>query len=321
MHGDHASGETDLAASVSTESKKIIRLTSRTSIILLICAIIGTAILLVIPIPEARHHRFFAGLLNLGHVPLFALVAALVFAAIGRKLWTLIFLFVLVTGGELIQSLAPGRTPDVDDLLHGLIGVAIAWIWMGSKGVSRSPWRELITVGLLIQPVFDIGRGLLDVALGVYQFPMLCDFSTPGQHFRWQPNGARVRFTRLPDGTPAGKLYFPDHSWEYRGSEFIPVRTDWRGFKSLEIECESPELLPLFITIRDQRKVNNYDNRFNISNQLPPGRHVIRIPLEAIQKGPKETPLDLSKIDSVNIYIAKKDAPRTMYIRRVELVR
>ena len=321
MHGDHASRETDLASSVPTESKKMIRFTTRTSIILLICAVLGTGILLVIPIPDARHHRIVTGMLNLGHIPLFAVVAFIAFTVLGRNLWTVAALVALVTGGELIQGLAPGRTPDIDDLVHGLLGVGITWVWTGKSRWSRFPRRELATVALMLLPIYQIGPGLLDVGLGLWQFPMLCDFTTPGQERRWIPNGVRIREVQWPDGTTVGRLAFRPNRWEYPGSEFIPVLCDWRGYSALEIEIESSELIPLLLTVRDQRPEQSYDGRFNLSYHYPPGKHVIRLPLEAIRTAPKDAPLDLSRMDSVNFFIEQKDTPRTMIIRQIRLVK
>lgn len=300
---------------------KMIRLGRWSSILPVVAVVALAAFLLVIPIPSARHHRWLHAFLNLGHVPLFALVTWVALVAWGRKPWVAALAAGLVAAGEAIQGFAPGRSVDFHDLIAGWAGVVIAWLW-SAKETGRIPIRLAISGLALGVPIFDHARDLVDVPLGVWQAPVLADFSTWGQERRWRGRHGKVTRVRLPDGSWGGRLEFLSGSDDgYSGAEFIPVVTDWSGYQTLQITFDSPATIELNLSIRDRRTETGYDERYNTSGRFNQNRHILVYPLPKIARALRNRPLDLARMDSINFFIESKQGPGSITIRRIELLK
>jgi hypothetical protein len=294
----------------------MIRLARLPSILIISLSLALVAGLLLIPIPSARHHRFLTAVLNFGHVPLFAILAWIIFRVLGRSWTTLGTLMMLVVVGEWIQVWAPGRTPDWSDAEHGLVGVAIAWL---------AEWREKRTLVrwalggiLLLLPMARLGPELADVVVGWREFPVLASFERSVQIERWKLHGASLRRVVLADGTAAGELRLNDQD-EFPGAELVPVVADWRGWKTLCLEFEIDQPTTLMVTIRDQRPANGYTERFNVEKKFEAGRHRWSWSLNEIEKAPGGKDLNLSKIDSINLFVDRSQRGTKINIVRVEL--
>lgn len=292
----------------------IIPTATKASIAIAAAAIATTAVLLAIPIPDARHHRVLNSILNLGHVPLFAVLATIAFWLFGARIIVGAALVGLAAAGELFQSRLPGRTMDWHDLLHGVVGIALAWLWW--RGLGKVAWRIAGTVALLLLPLVDLGPNLFDALQAKYQFPVLCDSSGLFERYRWKPRQARIVH---PEGITS--IAFDSGSDEYPGSEFVPIQGDWSDYETLVLEFEIEQPLEVNLSILDQREAFGYEQRFNFSQSFEPGRHRLVLSLADIANGATSKPLDLTRMDSLNFFISVGQAPAVMQIHRMELAR
>ncbi len=295
---------------------KMIRLAPLPSILIISLALLVAAGLLMIPIPSARHHRFLTAVLNLGHVPLFALLAWIIFGVLGRSWIAFGALVMLVVVGEWIQVWAPGRTPDWSDAEHGVVGVALAWLagWSGKRKLV--PW--ILGGAMMLVPIVRLGPELADGVVGWREFPTLASFDWSFQSERWKTHGASIERVVLADGLPAGQLRLDDRV-EYPGAELVPVVVDWRGWKTLCLEFEIDRPATLLVTIRDQRSTNGFAERFNAEKRFEAGRHRWDWSLSEIAKTPGGRDLDLSKIDSINLFVDRRDWESRIQVVRVWL--
>jgi hypothetical protein len=294
----------------------MIRLGGRASILLVLMACAIVALVLVIPIPAARHHRLLNAVLNLGHVPLFAFLGWIVLRLLGNSVWTVGGLVAVVIGGEWIQIWAPGRTPDWVDAEHGFIGIAIAWsAWM----LAHRPAIALLMGAVLFAvPLARVVPEMGDVASGWSDFPVLARFDQPWSERRWKTHGATLELEKDAAGGWFGSLRL-DGDDEFPGAELVPVATDWRGWSRLMMEIELDAELNLFLTVRDQRPTFGFGERFNGERKLGAGRQCWELPLAEVEKTPGGRPLNLAEIDSINLFVSPQDAGRAIKIRRVWL--
>jgi hypothetical protein len=303
-------------SATSPEPRKMIRLGPRASILLVLIATAITLLLLVIPIPPARHHRLLTALLNLGHVPLFAILAWLVFEIWGRSVGTLIGLIAIVFFGEWIQIWAPGRTADWSDAEHGVVGIAIAWLL--SMRVSRALMIGFV-IALLAFPMARAIPEIGDVIRGWKEFPILARFEHGSTLGRWKTHGATLDRRVNSAGMPIGTLTL-NHEDEYPGAELVPIVTDWQKADRLVIEFSVDRPLHLFVTIRDQRSEIGYAERFSGDKSFDAGRHSWEFTVSELQKTPGGVPLDLGRIDSINLFAEAKDAGAVVHLERVKLI-
>lgn len=296
-----------------TRPTTIIPTASTASIVVMGLLVAATAVLLAIPIPDARHHRVANALLNLGHVPLFALLAATALSLFGNgSLLVCVLLVATAAIGELLQAWLPGRAADLQDLVHGVVGIGIAWLWWSRK--PRFAWRVAGTFALVAIPLVHIGPNLFDALRAKRQFPVLSNFSGPFEAQRWQ-----LRQARLVTGDGPAGLIFQSGPDEYPGAEIVPIVADWRDYKTLEMDFQLDEPLDLNLSIRDQRPEQGFAERYNFSRRFDPGRHLLRLSLADVAQGASARPLDLSQVDSVNLFISNSQAPASIRLHQIEL--
>jgi hypothetical protein len=297
----------------------MIRLITVPSIPLILTATLLVGIALLVPIPSARHHRMLTALLNLGHVPLFAGLAWLVFRRTRALGWGLpaLGLVAAVILGELIQVWSPGRTPDRIDAEHGLIGIALAWLLGRREPPGR--WSWVAAIGLMAIPCVRLAPEMLDVVRGWSRFPVLASFASVEELARWKTHGATIERAER-DGEAVGRI-LPTAGDEFPGAEFIPVVADWRAWHKVIVDLAVDQETTLYATVRDQRREQGYAERFNDERRLTPGRHRWEWKLDDLARTPGGRNLDLSRIDSINLYVNQNQSNVRIDVFRIELLR
>jgi hypothetical protein len=113
----------------------------------------------------------------------------------------------------------------------------------------------------------------------------------------------------------------------YSGANFLWPISDWRGFTALELDVFNPggHELTLKITISDAlHAATGYKttDRFATSLELPPQQSVhIRIELEDVKNSPTTRRMDLSQINSLNLFIARPKSDFVFMLDNLRLVR
>ena len=288
--------------------------------------VIAAAVLLCLPLPLDWRTAWRSKLLDLGHVPLFALLTVCAYRSglFGR--WSALGLATIVAGcGELVQQVVH-RSSDVADFLRGVIGAVLGILWLGvvdrPRTLQRLCFTSALTAVLLGWPVADALPKLWDAYAAYRSFPVLCDFQSRWESARWAKE--HVTMDRVPDDQEGGRwlgrmVFYPDARGS-GGAVLFPVVRDWTNYRQLCCEFSFiGEPLSILISIRDGRKVSGPLKRFDLEREYTAGEHRITIDLSALARGEQFAPLDLSRVESFHYVVGNIDQPRTVYLRSVRL--
>lgn len=279
-----------------------------------------TAILLMIPLPPRWLSPAVGKLLDFGHVPLFAALAIVIEKLTGRRRVAILLCIVAAAGAESLQYLT-GRTGNWPDLIRGLIGTVVGLQILNAFEPEKAGRRakELFIAAMIgAGPVLETIPVLADEWSARSSFPVLADFRSRFELERWRPYQATI--ARKPEGAGhVGELHLDPGPSPYSGAEFFTISEDWSTMKSLAVTfrvIDGP--ITLAMTIRDHRASLEHNDRFNYSGRFDEGEHTITLPLATIAAGPKTSPLDLTWMRSINLFIEATRA-RTLDVISIRL--
>ncbi len=111
-----------------------------------------------------------------------------------------------------------------------------------------------------------------------------------------------------------GRLHYP-------GVAFNDFPTDLTGARSLSIDFFNDASFPLELVVRidDIDSGEEYDNRYNGSFTLRPGKNRVVIALSDVRTGPANRRLDLSRISRFLLFLHRPPGPFTLYVDRIDL--
>lgn len=302
-------------------------------VIFAIC--LGFALLLFVRGPGADAPRVYQEIWDTGHLPAFGFFSWLLLSSrrVQRLSWPirglLVTVFCLVSGFlvEGLQLLV-GRDFEVKDIINDLLG---GWSAFLVRIATDKYNRRRVRIAALPLVAVALAGGLrmlfmvsIDYWTFQRQFPVLCDYETPFELMRWDTCGAEL--AREHAVVRTGK-----HAMRIR---FFPVRdpdatlrgfpSDWRGFGSLNLSIYNPtdhdQLINLMLY--DQRQVDSemeYLDRYNREIALPPGWNDINVRLADVRNAPRDRKTDLSRIDSLSIFLHGPEHPVDLFLDSVRL--
>jgi hypothetical protein len=291
------------------------------AVLFLCVAVVG----LLMPLPNQYRSPWVAKLLDLAHVPVFALVAVCLWWLLGRKLWLAFGLAALVAVAAEIGQGFTGRSSDPLDVVRGVLGALIGALF---TQVASQPfqWRRLVfhlalAIALAAWPVWDCGPVVLDAWWAYRSFPVLSDFQSPWEPLRWYTKGARLE--RQPTGGDSegweGRLQVFPHEGANEVILF-PILKDWSDYRRLHCTLSfAGAPLRLLISVRDGGKVKAPRRRFDLERDYPAGRHCIVIDLQELTAGERFAPVDISRIQSLHIVVTQMKEPRTLLLEGIYL--
>ncbi|MCI0462950.1 MAG: hypothetical protein L0Z62_38885 [Gemmataceae bacterium] len=283
-------------------------------------AVALTALLLLVPFPAGSGGGWRGKLLDLGHVPLFAALAAWLWLALGRRwTWPVVITLTLAAVAELAQD-AVGRSGNVADFVRSALGVAAAVVlvraWRRPRTTLRVAGHSLALVAVLAWPLADALPWLLDAWEGYQAFPTLADFGTARQELRWGRRQASLR--REPDpGQPAGwsaRLDLLPGPERYPSAALKPVLRDWSDYRL--VACSFTvvgEPLRLVISIRGRSTHHQFEKTYG------PGKHTVRVDLAEVARRARPEPLDLTDVRLFQVFTYQPARTRTIYLHRIWL--
>ncbi|MBC7964291.1 MAG: hypothetical protein H7Z17_00070 [Fuerstia sp.] len=309
-------------------------------------AVILAAVLLF-PFPQTG--RYSSQLFNLAHAPsffaTFLLVAGLLdpscigFSDAWHRILPLgvvrlmILVSVLLVVGvacEVLQGFV-GRSPSVSDVMANGCGLVAGLFWCFGRRQTARLRRiglSMIAGGLLLTASLSSILELYDCWLQHRDFPLLASFERSRELHTWHAQNATIEPSAewQTDGSAslevrglAGK--------NYSGANFLWPIADWRGFTALELDVFNPggNPLTLKITISDNlHAATGYEStdRFATSVELPPQQDVhIRIELKDVENSPATRQMDLSQINSLNLFIGRPKSDFVFMLDNVRLVK
>lgn len=280
--------------------------------------------------------RFYTDLWDLGHVFLFAVFSYLLtrdWKYLSKKSFFTQSWFILVIClfigiiTELIQ-VKFDRTPDIGDLGRDVLGAFLAFFFFASSRfqISKKFLRisQIILIFLFLFALYPLTRSLVDEKISYIQFPILSDFETPFEKYRWDAYHVNIGIDRTHARSGKASLKVKLNTNKYTGVflKFFP--SNWKGYTSFNFSIYNPEPDSLMITCRINdsyhwKRDYEYSDRFNERYYLKSGWNDISISLENIKKAPKSRYMDLAKIDLIGIFAVRLPKPRTIYIDGVKL--
>jgi VanZ family protein len=287
--------------------------------------------------PGYHSSRSYQHFWDLGHIFFFAILTFLLLSLWqtlakksfpGQCIRIVLITLILGTAIEIFQY-GFSRTPDAGDMVRNLIGSSLA-LFFGAPLRKTIPAKKLRILQLLTALIFMVGLLPLSIALtdewtAKKQFPVLSDFETPFERYRWRGEA----------------VYSIDHGIAYHGKSSLKVQLDtteysgvgltyfprdWQNYEALTISVYNPASKPIKITCRvhDRRHTEGpqlYSDRFNKSYVLDKGWNIIKINLEEIANAPKTRQMNISQIYNLGIFAVQLPEPRIIFIDNVRLIK
>jgi len=300
---------------------------SRRLIFLCTFVLLAAALLFVpLPIPPTYAGRTLE---NAGHTPLFLIATFAVFFVLrhdlrieGARLYALAGLIGVGAGllSEIIQK-PLRRDASWEDVFADAVGVAcalaLAALFDRRAAIGRGTRLAASLVALAcffvyLEPIVSMARAYLHRN---GQFPVLADFSSSTELYWVVGYGINRDIVR-------GALDVEFDADTFPGLSLHEPVADWQGFKTLVIDVENPETVPLYLGVRvhDRRHGKTYYDRFNRRFELAgTERRELRVPLEEIQRAPRERLMDMGHISDITLFRSGKKGSRRVRIYTVRL--
>ena len=249
---------------------------------------------------------------NAGHTPLFFLVTLGVLYALrddgrfaGPRLYAIAGMVGAGTGflSELIQMpLARDASwEDVGaDAVGAVLALAVYAVFDRRSNLRRRHRGAAILlacacIAIYVTPIVRMARAYVHRN---GQFPVLADFHSRIELY-WTVSIGVNR--EIVDDVLQVDLIAEN----YPGVSFHEPVPDWRGYKTLVIEVENPDVVALNLGVRvhDRLHKRAFRDRFNRHFPLAPKeRRTLNIPLEDIHHGPRDRLMDMAHISDVTLY-------------------
>jgi len=282
------------------------------------------------PHPTMLWHEVF----NLGHIPLFGLVAVLALEAsralmpglsarpFSHYLVAFVFVAVISLVSEVIQLDLPGRKAEVQDAVHNLIGAVCFLAIRYAFDTNYRSQANRVPRGLSSWDLIELAwrYGMRAAA-----FPVVVDFDS-----RWQQpflSLPRAGLATVPApgewrskaGQTVAELSFPHERWP--GVTVREPYPDWDGYRTLRVQIFSPnnQVVPLTFRIDDARHNQEHRDRFNRTVNIEPGPNDISISLEDVRKAPADREMDLGDISQIILFTNMPEEPLSLYLSDVWL--
>ena len=312
----------------------------------LIVAGIACLLTIVLLFPFPMSGRYWTELFNLAHAPSFLLAFLLVAGLFdpacigfpqswhrilplgtGRLLVLVCVLIVLGVACEILQG-SVGRSPSVSDVIANGCGVTAGMFWCFSRQFRTRTSRigfSLIAVGLLFAAIWSPIFELHDCYLQHKDFPMLASFERPRELHMWCSHEAAIHQTTTWSTQGSASLCVRGAAGtEYPGAKLQWPIHNWNEATALEMDVFNPgdNPLTLAISIADEFHAasgNATTDRFGTSVELPSGQPVhVRIELTEVRNAPASRRMDMTRIESLNLFIVR---PKTDIMFMVDSIR
>ncbi|HPF70444.1 MAG TPA: carbohydrate binding domain-containing protein [Candidatus Krumholzibacteria bacterium] len=284
-----------------------------------------------VPIPVmARRNVLVSTLGDRLHIVLPACIMLMLYwkGPLRGNLWIAAVATALVGGAiEFIQPFFD-RTPLLHDWLLDLVGVGMVLGWVGWRGHRRRSGLVLITA-LLVFTAWGLrslpGR-MVASADARKRFPVIENFEDGHVWNLWSNNDScELHMPREAafDGRRGLRLVGgPPEHWP--GATMRRFPHDWRGFAALELKVRTttPGRDAVRFHVRLDDFAGTHDHEWvTTSFTATPVWKTVTVPLVDRTTDRKGRPFDVSDVDAITIFLSRPDAPTTIEIDDIRLVR
>ena len=236
----------------------------------------------------------------------------------------------LVLGGicEVLQQFV-GRATSLSDMLANGCGLLASLCWCVGRLVnsqSKKLIASIMTAALLLIPSWSPGFELRECVLQRNEFPLLASFERPRELNAWFAHEATIEqsTTWYCDGSASMQVNGLAGT-KHPGANFQGLISDWHEFTALELDVFNPGDKPLslrFSIFDSHHHASGYDpaERFGQTAELPAGEAShIRIDLADVRNAPADRVMDMSHIQSLNLFVVRPDADFAFLVDNVRL--
>ncbi len=295
---------------------------------LLLAVLAPLALALLAPLDIQRNIAWWEALLDLAHVPVFALVTWLLYATNPAGLlprraaltFAVITALVAAAGIELLQS-CTGRSASLNDLANGAFGIAAAALVL----THRPVFAALILFAALLNTLPPLVAQTRARLWRAQHFPMLGDFESDAELPLWLTDEHDLLLSgapreRVPLHATRGRfaLRVPGRQVNWPGVRLLCADQDWSRYSTLAFDLYSEDGgFTLAVRIDDAGSSGHHD-RFNTALTVQPGANSFRLPFTEITRTPTRA-LDLRKIRRLVFFELHAAQPHTFYLDNVRL--
>ncbi len=312
---------------------------------LLFLAAVGARLWVRAPGRPPRPTLMWTAAYDLGHIPLFGLMALCLLEASrallgGRRTvagnhYLVAFLLVAVISllSELAQFGVVGREAQARDALHNLIG---AGTFLSLRAVfTRRHWgpgdtlnRQLLFAAAVLVLLLATWPLLLlswHYGMRAAALPVVADFASAWQ----QPFLYAPRVTREVVPAPAGwveRAGDPITRVEFRPLPWpgIVLREpwpDWSAYGALrfQVYSELAEPRTLVLWIEDAAHTGHRRDRYEHGFKVKPGLNEFTVPIETLRNAPADREMALERINFLMLFTRRPAEPFALYLGEIRL--
>ncbi len=276
-----------------------------------------------------------AGILDFCHVPMFALIAAMVLWWMGGGRWAglkagiyvecflLILIFAILS--ETIQHFLPDRSFQLGDIASDMEGSSIflmcAYLYKRNLPSKKRLLITVVVITVAVASSLPLACTAAEEARAKKDFPLLASFETRTEMTRWSVEEGRTSISGLhaTHGTHSLKVRLMPGL--YPGIAMNHPLGNWRGYEVLEMDLfvEGGRPLPVTVRINDARHNEAYEDRYNRTFTLEPGPNHLKISLQEVERAPRGRLMDMGRISMICIFSYKLKEARTAYFDNMRL--
>jgi hypothetical protein len=305
---------------------------ARNGLISAIASILLLVIHFVTPPPGGLWLRTFY---NSTHIPIFGVIAigVLFMTPLGwdsrqRFFASLAVVAMLAIFSELAQipTVRDASLRDfASDILGGIGFMSFAMAFSRSFSVSREGrlcWLllGLASIALALAPLVKVSASYVERARTL---PCLIRFDSRSLELLFRMQDAElIKMTEQTSKSVSASILLGDGQWP--GIAFTDIWPNWETYEALDIEIENPEVTDLSINIRihdrNHRHSQKFEDRFNRTVSLTPGRQTLRINVSEIRKAPVGRMMNMAEIDGLILFATRQQAGRRVVLHSLCLV-
>jgi len=288
--------------------------------------------------PGYHASRSFQAAWDLGHIFFFSITTSWFLLQFRGKLTTIppiklfliLFASVFLLGSllELLQMLPDGRNPDLGDVLRNQLGCLAAFAVCAGRGryalSIAVQWPLRITVVVLLAVSgWPLVRAVVDEQYALRQFPVLADFETPFERYRWD-NVLRTREESINVRHGAKAMRVQLSTAKYSGIALFHFPENWQGFRTLHCSLFNPlaTVLTIHCRIHDthhKQHDSEFTDRFNLPIKLQPGWNEVVIDLQQVWHAPKNRLMDAQHIEGLGFFVVQLEEPMAIVVDHLYL--
>lgn len=283
--------------------------------------------------------KFWGHVFDVGHIPLWAWLAAALLYALPRRLQPFAkrsaaaFALAVVAGAG-VELLQPqfGRSASLSDVVNDAIGAGLALTGIAAWRRSGNGWwrgahlAALATaLGIALWPAYEEWRG---IRWRQMNFPSLGHFEDEDELKLWRAQGGargrptQILLTRARAVQGERSLRVVGAAGDWAGTSFAAGRQDWQDYRALHFDVFNPrEPFTLFVRVDGHGTRQSAEGRFERGFLMQPGWNHLRISVAEIAHGTRNRPLNIRAIRRLAFFTGDAEPQRFWFLDNVHLER